>query len=348
MDETGRMLRSDNLAENSEAPTFSNLDPTTSDAQAMGGSSSIHIWGTNISMTDSLNLFKDFLKNYTKKYRMWAEGMSEEETRAEADSEVKEYVVMMQNMLTLGITSLNIDFRNLKAYPPTRKFWQQGQDYPHEMIAIMDQSLKDCMYELAEEEMAKQRASQTSAGQSSHRSRVMSSEPPVPSSELSEPQSQQSAHQEQQFDLVEEVTRRIYNVRPFGLDTTVNMRELNPSGNIVHLPCKRQTNDFQMSTRLSQSKASLSVQVQSCQIWMQHSSNVRFATIQFSSVLIEAEFQSQRSAREQCASHQILCKSSTTDQTSGISRLSSSKRPPTPFLLDKHHIPFLYAHMTLL
>ncbi|RDW77964.1 putative DNA replication licensing factor mcm4 [Coleophoma crateriformis] len=229
MDETGRMLRSDNLAENSEAPTFSNLDPTTSDAQAMGGSSSIHIWGTNISMTDSLNLFKDFLKNYTKKYRMWAEGMTEAEAREDEDSETKEYVVMMHNMLTLGITSLNLDFRNLKAYPPTRKFWQQAQDYPHEMIAIMDQSLKDCMYELAEEEMAKQRASQTSAGQSSHRSRVMSSEPPVPSSELSEPQSQQSAHQEQQFDLVEEVTRRIYNVRPFGLDATVNMRDLNPS-----------------------------------------------------------------------------------------------------------------------
>ncbi|KAL3417398.1 MCM2/3/5 family protein [Phlyctema vagabunda] len=230
MDESGRIVRSDVAGENSEAPTFSNVDPTTSDAQAMGGNSTLCIWGTNVSMQDSLASFKDFLRNFTKKYRMWADGMSEEETRAEEDGSTQEYVVMMQNMLTLGISSLNLDFRNLKAYPPTRKLWQQAQDYPQEIVAIMDQGIKDVMFEIAEAEMAKQRASQSSAGHAPPRDRVMSSEPPIPSSELSEPQSQQTQQAEEpQIDLTEEASRRNYTVRPFGLDSTINMRDLNPS-----------------------------------------------------------------------------------------------------------------------
>ena len=222
-------------AEASEAPTFSNMDPTTSDAQAMGGNSTLCIWGTNVSINDTLSVFKDFLRNYTKKYRMWGDGMSEEDTQNEADSNSKEYIETMQNMLTLGITSLNLDFRNLKAYPPTKKLWQQAQDYPQDIVTLMDQGIKDVMYEIAETEMTRQRQSQSVTAQPSQRSRVMSSEPPVPSSDRMEPEAQTPREQESsEVDLCQEVQKRSYRVRPFGLDSTVNMRDLNPSGEQRH------------------------------------------------------------------------------------------------------------------
>jgi DNA replication licensing factor MCM4 len=127
-----------------------------------------------------------------------------------------------------------LDFRNLKAYPPTKKLWQQAQDYPQDIVTLMDQGIKDVMYELAEAEMAKQRQSQSSAGQGSQRSRVLSSEPPVPSSDRGEPEGQTPREQQQQdsgeVDLCQEVQKRSYRVRPFGMDSTVNMRDLNPSG----------------------------------------------------------------------------------------------------------------------
>lgn len=229
MDESGRVVR-DIPAEDSEAPTFSNLDPTTSDAQAMGGNSTLCIWGTNVSINDTLTTFKDFLRNYTKKYRLWTEGMTEDETDADEDSNTKEYVQMMQNMLTLGITSLNLDFRNLKSYPSTKKLWQQAQDYPQDIVTLMDQGIKDVMYELAEAQMSRERQSQSSAGQASQRSRIMSSEPPVPSSERSEPAATPRDQESSEVDLCQEVQKRSYRVRPFGLDSTVNMRDLNPSG----------------------------------------------------------------------------------------------------------------------
>jgi len=228
MDENGRIVRE--VA--SEAPTFSNLDPTTSDAQAMGGNSLLCIWGTNVSINDTLNTFKDFLRNYTKKYRMWADGMSEEETDADEDSNTKEYAQTMQNMLTLGVTSLNLDFKNMKAYPPTKKLWEQSQNYPQDIVTLMDQAIKDVMYEIAEAKMASQKPSQSSAGQASQRSRIMSSEPPVPSSDRDEPggtQREQTLGPDE-IDWCQEVQKRSYRVRPFGMDSTVNMRDLNPSG----------------------------------------------------------------------------------------------------------------------
>jgi len=233
MDESGRIVR-DVPPDDAEAPSFSNLDPTTSDAQAMGGNSTLCIWGTNVSINDTLSTFKDFLRNYTKKYRMWGDGMTEEETQADEDSNTKEYIEMMQNMLTLGVTSLNLDFRNLKAYPPTKKLWQQAQDYPQDIVTLMDQGIKDVMYEIAEAEMARQRQSQSStgAGAGSHRSRTTSSEPPVPNSDRSEPEpaTPRPDQESNEVDLCQEVQKRSYRVRPFGLDATINMRDLNPSG----------------------------------------------------------------------------------------------------------------------
>ncbi len=232
MDENGHIVQ-ETLNEASDALTHSNLDPTTSDAEAMGGDSNLIIWGTNVSIGGSMASFKDFLKNFKKKYRMFVdiEGLTDEEARQDPEAETLKYMEMMRNMLTLGIVSLNVDLHDVKAYPPTRKLWQQIQDYPQDLIPIIDQSIKDVMYEIAEAEMARERESQSSQG-GSQRTRITSSEPPVPSSDRMSPEVETPRDVEDgapKLTLCDEVMSRTYRSRPFGLDSTVNMRELNPS-----------------------------------------------------------------------------------------------------------------------
>ena len=138
----------------SDPATFSNLDPNTSEADAIGGSSTRVIWGTNISIQDTMSTFKEFLLGFQKKYRMWADGVSEEVTsQPESGGNVREYVEMMQSMRHLGISGLNLDVRNLKSYPSTTKLYHQLQAYPHEIIPLMDQAIKDIIVDQAEEEM---------------------------------------------------------------------------------------------------------------------------------------------------------------------------------------------------
>ena len=228
MDENGLPVRDE--VPHSDAATFSNLDPNTSDAEALGGSSTRIIWGTNISIQDTMASFKNFLLHYQKKYRMWAEGATEAETRpAGHPGQQKEYVDMMRNMRQLGVTGLNLDVRNLKVYPATLKLWHQLQAYPHEIIPLMDQSIKDLMVEQAEAEMNELRSQQQQRAPGRARARAGSSVPPVPSSDVAG-----SAGEAQPApaipDLVQDVETRTYKVKPFGLDKAINMRDLNPNG----------------------------------------------------------------------------------------------------------------------
>lgn len=222
-------------APSSDAATFSNLDPNTSEADAMGGSSTRTIWGTNISLQDTIAKFKDFLLGYQKKYRMWADGATEEETSdPSSGGNEKEYIDMLNNMLHLGVTGLNLDVRNLKAYPSTVKLWHQLQAYPHEIIPIMDQTIKDLMVDIAEKEMAKLRNEKRQAQQGRTRVRQGSSMPAMPSSEANG-HSDGVNHQGDVPDMVQEVETRVYKVKPFGLDNSINMRDLNPNGKPLDL-----------------------------------------------------------------------------------------------------------------
>ena len=223
VDENGVPVRDG--APNSDANTFSNLDPNTSEADAIGGSSSRIIWGTNISIQDTMSTFKEFLLGYQKKYRMWADGATEEETsQPESGGNDREYVDMLTTMRHLGVTGLNLDVRNLKAFPSTVKLWHQLQAYPHEIVPLMDQAIKDIIVDQAEEEMSRLRAEQQ---QSRANMRPDSSMPAIPSSEANG-----SVDPGQPIpDLVLEAETKVYKVKPFGLDISVNMRELNPNGN---------------------------------------------------------------------------------------------------------------------
>ena len=202
--------------------TFSNIQPGTSEADALGGDSTRMLWGTNISVDDARSSFRNFLYNYARKYRMWSDGASEEETNElGAAAEEKEYITMINSMRDLGVSILNLDVRNLKAYPATLKLWHQLQDYPADIIAIMDQSVADVATDLANREM--QRLQREAARPA--RARDGSSIPPVPSSDA--PNGAPAA--DDIPNLVEEVQSRTWKTVPFGLDKTVNMRDLDPN-----------------------------------------------------------------------------------------------------------------------
>ncbi|ETN39599.1 uncharacterized protein HMPREF1541_05825 [Cyphellophora europaea CBS 101466] len=218
--EDGLPVREDEPA--SQA-TFSDLNPGTSEADLLGGDSSRVIWGTNISITDSMAGFKNFLRNYAKKYRMWADGMSEQETSALGSAaEEKEYINMINNMRRLGISTFNLDTRNLKAYPATLKLWYQLQSYPQEIIPIMDQSVKDIAIELASQEMRE-------AQRPGVHARDGSSMPPAPSSEMDAAATPGQTSASGVPDLVAEVEVTNFKTLPFGMDTTTNMRDLDPN-----------------------------------------------------------------------------------------------------------------------
>lgn len=223
------------ISHESDAPTFSQLDAATSDAAAAGGNSSRFIWGTNVSVQDSMSTFREFLLNFKKKYRLWSEGATKEDTDQNSEeAEEKVYINRLGEMRKLGVTSLMLDCKDLKVYPRTKKLWFQLQAYPQEIIPIMDQTIKDVMVDLVIDEIEKKR-SQNQRASNQARTDPASSQPVFPSSERSNQTVTNSTGANQANGdpaadqaLIDQVEDNIYKVRPFGLDATINLRELNP------------------------------------------------------------------------------------------------------------------------
>lgn len=231
VDENGMPAQDGEL--NSDSRTFSNVDPNTSEAERLGGSNTRYIWGTNINIQDVMAAFRDFLLGFQKKYRMWVDGATEEETsQPDSGGNEKQYMQQLKIIRELGVIALNLDLRDLKAYPTTIKLWHQLLQYPEEIIPLMDQTIKDVMVDQAEEEMNRLRQEQQR-----NRPPMNSSTPAMPTSEANEQEGQIP-------DLLLEAETRNYKVKPFGLDKSVNMRELNPNGKqllltIFYLSMKR-------------------------------------------------------------------------------------------------------------
>lgn len=228
LDNTGRVVRE----VPSDAASFSNIDPNTSEANILGGRGETTIWGTNVSVDDAYAGLKDFMKNFTKKYRMWTEGATKEDTDANPDSETKPYLEDLKNMLALGQRILYLDIADFKVYPRTRKLWHHIQSYPQELVPLLDQCCQDVLIELAQAEDARQRSQGNAASAPAPRpSGAPSSDMQFPSSERSEEQvSTPRPQQDQQAPTLEDqVLATVYTVRPFGLEKVTNMRDLNPS-----------------------------------------------------------------------------------------------------------------------
>jgi len=210
-------------------PTFSNLNPDTSEADALAGAGNRALWGSNILQSQVIRLVRDFLENFEAKYRMIRDGEIDvnEDLPTGHPGRKKEYIEMMKTMLELGVTSLNVDMRNLKAYPPTMKLWYQFQDFPSEIIPMFDESVKEVMLELAASRMTTLRDRRQRNTPANGRSRQSSSVPYMASSEADMAETRDDINVP---DLVREVEGKVYRVRPFGLDKTINLRDLNPGG----------------------------------------------------------------------------------------------------------------------
>ncbi|KAF5003786.1 hypothetical protein FDECE_9681 [Fusarium decemcellulare] len=230
LDDSGRVVR-EGPTDGSDAPSFSNRDPNTSEADVMGGQDQTLIWGTTVSINDTFSAFKDFLRNFTQKYRMYRDGVSDAEVQAAPDAESKPYMEALENMLLLGAQRLYLNCSDLNLYPPTRKLFHQLQAYPQEIVPIMDQSVHDMMVELARAETLRTRPSQSSAGHQASQQSTQSSEPVFPSSDRPEeaPTPLTQPDHQQQASLEDQVASSLYLVRPYGLDKTINLRDLNPS-----------------------------------------------------------------------------------------------------------------------
>jgi DNA replication licensing factor MCM4 len=209
--------------ENGLAPPMSAAAPAASDEPDEMRS----VWGTTVSIAETMRLFSTFLRGFKPKYRAAldrAQGSKEaqqqtnaahttemEETteseemteEARAKSEVLLYETYLRRMRQTGETDLNLDVRNLLAYPPSKKLHAQLLRYPQEVVPALDQALKDVLLELAEQDAEEGR---------------------------------EGMEGDEGEKEIAEIVGKVYKIRPYGV-TSVNMRELNPTGGYLCLGC---------------------------------------------------------------------------------------------------------------
>lgn len=97
------------------------------------------IWGTNVSIADSMTSFRTFLTSFKRKYRTILEGLPINH----GEGEDNPYAEKLEQMKTLGLSNLNLDVKDIQSFPPTKKLYNQLLNYPQEIIPIFDQTLKD-------------------------------------------------------------------------------------------------------------------------------------------------------------------------------------------------------------
>ncbi|CAO1616067.1 unnamed protein product [Sympodiomycopsis kandeliae] len=158
------------------------------------------IWGTAVSIGETMTMFRNFLRGFRLKYRWAYQKQTQTETvpsrsRNAKDGEFRLYEAYLRRMRQTDQTSLNLRAADLAAFPPTKKLAHFLVKYPNEVIPIMDQVLKDEMIDMAYDDNKEGRDGM---------------------------QGGEAGQQE-----IEIIEGRMYKVRPFGLDA-INMRNLNP------------------------------------------------------------------------------------------------------------------------
>lgn len=107
------------------------------------------IWGTNVSITDCAEKFRNFLMSFTMRKRKELEG----ELDFDLENDDKHYYVDLLNQLkSSSITNLNLDVRNLLAVPESVQLYTFLLTYPQEVIPIMDQTIKDSIISILTED----------------------------------------------------------------------------------------------------------------------------------------------------------------------------------------------------
>lgn len=127
----------------------SGMQPTSSSSSSLPSEATEPlriIWGTNVSIQECANNFRNFLMSFKYKYRKTLD----ERTELIDDTTDEElyYIKQLNEMRELGTSNLNLDARNLLAFKQTEELYHQLLNYPQEVISIMDQTIKDCMVSL--------------------------------------------------------------------------------------------------------------------------------------------------------------------------------------------------------
>lgn len=180
----------------SSAPTFSAPVAPSDELDQIRA-----IWGTTVNISETMKVFREFLRGFKPKYRMAYDREQNLHTRrfeSPEEGEIVLYETYLRTMRQTGQTNLNLDMLNLLAYPPSKKLFVQLQKYPEEVVPATDQVLKDLMLELAEEDQ---------------------------NTGVDDMQGAQGDEE------IADIMSKVYRVRPFGLKS-VNMRELNPTGKL--------------------------------------------------------------------------------------------------------------------
>lgn len=108
------------------------------------------IWGTNVSISESMSSFRNFLTSFKRKYRMLLENVPV----ARGEGEDNPYAEKLKQMQHLGLANLNLDVKDLQSFPPTKRLYHQLLNYPQEIVPIFDQTLKDTLLDTMVEENA--------------------------------------------------------------------------------------------------------------------------------------------------------------------------------------------------
>ncbi|KAJ2683514.1 MCM DNA helicase complex subunit, partial [Coemansia spiralis] len=114
------------------------------------------IWGTLVQVREVLSTFRDFLQHFTAAHRPPSK-------HTMSDSELHEpvYPALIRRMHDTEIYQLNVDARNISAYPPAETLYRQIVNYPSEVMPILDhvltemymQQFPDANVELAQEDL---------------------------------------------------------------------------------------------------------------------------------------------------------------------------------------------------
>ncbi|ORZ39082.1 MCM2/3/5 family-domain-containing protein [Catenaria anguillulae PL171] len=149
----GRAVDQEAIRQWAQSTQLGAQDPNANPDQVDPTSQKRLIWGTNISIVDTISQFKDFLVHFTprhaKRYRRALElGVDVDQVMdagmvLEDDDYEPYYPVLLQQLKDSMTNILNLDTANLRAYPPTQMLYDHLLKYPHEVISIMDVTVTD-------------------------------------------------------------------------------------------------------------------------------------------------------------------------------------------------------------
>ena len=178
--------------------TLSQQAPTT-DAEGRANDTR-RIWGTTVSVGETMYLFREFIHNFKLKYRLvWQKENGLISTIASDDREDGEKLIYVDYLRRMRFTSqlnLNLNINDLEAYPSTKKLATSLKSFPAEVVAMLDQVLKDETIEIAESDKNSGRFGMDG---------------------------------EDANEILSNLGQNIYKCRPFGVKSA-NMRSLNPKG----------------------------------------------------------------------------------------------------------------------